>query len=237
MAVAKIVLALDSSILTTNSSDTLVLSRKVNNTFSTAFATGSIKPRDASTPQLFSHNVFAWEESFRVLASYNHSSSSALSASLTNAVDIEHGEVAKYDRNMLLPAVKIEDFDSGGEIADAARKSIMFGVTDIPRECKVEVLQSVGSQKCTRIFQSAEIVMQRVIEVEISATFIMFWTGRNLAPGGVVPEQHHRGFEMTFEDDQQVVFVRFGYMVPDQPKAAESPDWYPMGPGSAGFPL
>lgn len=173
MATPRILLSFDQAVLSTNSPDTLVLSRKVNNTYSTAFAVASLNPRDSSTSQLFSQNVFAWEDSFRVLVSHNHSgSASALSASITNAVDVRHGEAVKFSRNMLLPATKIPDF---AELHGKEKGGILFTVADMPVACRVEVMQVVGGNKSARIYQSEEAGgMSRVADVEVSDTVCSF---------------------------------------------------------------
>ncbi|KAK4150595.1 hypothetical protein C8A00DRAFT_17904 [Chaetomidium leptoderma] len=218
MATPHILLTIDTPLLATSSRDTLVLSRKVNGVFATALAVGSPNPRDEhDTNPLYSQNIFSWDnnnnnnsennKTFRVAVSRSSSSSSsssshggsgagALTASITNAVEIGHGETARFSRNLLVLTQPGKDDDDGvgggggGNIEgavqprdrpdllmkdDAATGSCccVFSVTDVPPTCRVEVMQSVGapgSGRACRIFQSEEGGLSRSVEIRVSNT-------------------------------------------------------------------
>ncbi|SPQ25514.1 5eca67b6-6c5f-4074-a7a2-0575a7874f93 [Thermothielavioides terrestris] len=126
----RILLTIDTPLLSTPSADTLVLSRKVNDAFTCALAVASLRPRNgdddpdhggggsaAAAGPLFAHNVFAWDDddndaggggAFRVAVSYSPAAAGggggggAISASFTDAVEVAHGETVRFSGNRLV---------------------------------------------------------------------------------------------------------------------------------------
>ena len=72
-AIYSLCVTLDDSVLAANSTDCLILSRKVNGTFSTALAVGSLGPLAFDTgrfnepQQVLARSYFCWRDAFRVL--------------------------------------------------------------------------------------------------------------------------------------------------------------------------
>ncbi len=62
----KLIVFIDPVLLETESTDILVLSRKVNGTFNTALAVASIHPSTTATPRLLSQNFFLWNNKYRI---------------------------------------------------------------------------------------------------------------------------------------------------------------------------
>jgi hypothetical protein len=141
---------------------------------------------------LYAQNIFAWDNSFHVAVSYSHSSSSpfvenggssgALVASMTDAVEISHGQTARFSRNVLVPPVAASSTISSGsgsgvtgdgvivglDRLQIGAGSCVFSVTDVPPSCRVEVMQSVGMQgRAVRVFQSEGGGLSGVVEVRV----------------------------------------------------------------------
>ncbi|KAG7287368.1 hypothetical protein NEMBOFW57_006878 [Staphylotrichum longicolle] len=72
-------------------------------------------PSASTTNMLYSQNIFAWDNTFRVAVSHHPSNGGggALAASLTNAVEVRHGETVRFSRNMLVPATRESGEDEG----------------------------------------------------------------------------------------------------------------------------
>ncbi len=207
MTTPRILLTIDALLLASPSRDTLVLARKVNGIYNTALAVASINPRDEMTSPLYSQNAFAWDNTFRVAVSYSAGRSSggggALSAAVTNAVEIGDGEKARFHRNVLMQPTTVTAATAGNGNGDgsvvgqldglsdsnarAAGRCAVFWVADVPLSCRVEVMQSVGGgghtrTSCCRVFQSEECGLSRTMEFDVSNTvsffclsFFLFW--------------------------------------------------------------
>ena len=205
MPTPRIHLTIDTPLLASSSRDTLVLARKINNVFNTALAVASLNPPSPSstshsspqiqTSQLYPQNIFAWDNTFRVAVSSVPApgTGGALAASLTNAVDIAHGETVQFSKNVLLPPTAA----TSGEVVDGVGAGLrdlslvasssssggkggvithVFSVADVPPTCRVEVMQVVGGGgkgregSACRVWQGEEGGLGRLIEVRVSDT-------------------------------------------------------------------
>lgn len=149
----------------------------------------------AATNMLYSQNIFAWDNTFRVAVSHHATNSGgALAASLTNAVEVRHGETVRFSRNMLMPATReggeeegvavgLRDLSLMGNGGSAGRVGssgggggggggcCVFSVADVPPSCRVEVMQVVGGGaqgRLCRVWQGEEGGLGRVMEVRVS---------------------------------------------------------------------
>lgn len=68
MSKPQLIVSIDQPILSLNSSDCLILSRKVNKSFSTAFAVGQLTPTLPNDRALLSRNYFTWLDEFQITA-------------------------------------------------------------------------------------------------------------------------------------------------------------------------
>jgi hypothetical protein len=50
--------------------------------------------------------------------------------------------------------------------------------------------------------------------------------------GGRVVVSEHEGFRVTIKENDDVVFVRYGFVTPNQPRGDEVPGWYRQTVGS-----
>ncbi len=60
---------------------------------------------------------------------------------------------------------------------------------------------------------------------------MLYWTERQVALGGRVVVSEHEGFRRNIGEHDDVVFVRYGFATPNQPKGNEMPGWYEQSAG------
>jgi hypothetical protein len=56
--------------------------------------------------------------------------------------------------------------------------------------------------------------------------FILYWTERQVPVGGRVVVSEHEGFTMSIGEHDEMVFVRYGFRTPNQPRGDEMPGWH-----------
>ncbi|KAI9867583.1 MAG: hypothetical protein M1813_008382 [Trichoglossum hirsutum] len=210
-------LRLDNAILSSGSSDKLVIAKKVNGILSTVFAGASPVP-GTGFQQLQKGNIFQWEDKYQIFGTTSFGKGVFVSAA-TNVVDIDIGQLAEYKGNIIQePVRKGKDFfDLNGS----------FAIDGTPTSLHVGVKMSVGDSDSTTIFVDPNIhVTVEKMELQPQNEYYLFWKN-DIRTEAMVSLSTDRGFKFSFPSGTTERSFRFGFAKEDMPASAvEVPSWY-----------
>ncbi|KAI5806436.1 hypothetical protein DFH27DRAFT_608584 [Peziza echinospora] len=231
---------IDTSLVRVNSTDCLVLSRRVNGGFNTAFAVGKLNAGAGGQQQLLHTNTFRWSDRYQVFLVVNygeqggafawdgsHTSYSFLKAqATTNAVAILPGQMTEFKDHVLLPAVK--DPSNSGALV----------VKNAPPKYRIAVRQETARKGDFRsVIEPFMPDLDGRTEVIVDDECLLFWTadihtGQPFSKLDVTSSEAYRVSYSTSPSDNTfrggsdglgVRYVRYGYAIPDRPGHDEMP--------------
>ncbi|KAH7267757.1 uncharacterized protein BKA55DRAFT_685039 [Fusarium redolens] len=208
--------SIDKAILNTQSSDKLVIARKVNGSLNTVFDGYSIAA-SSDWKKLLSTTEFKWTENFKVFLVSSVNPGDPIIAS-TNEVEISPNYLTTYDKNQLS--------NPENQAAGTFAKPGSFGIAQVPMELYAAVKKSTAGGAWSTIYVDRDShVGKTKITLQPQNEYLLMWKNE-VSTETIWVLAETDGQMVVFANGETTKMIRYGYAKPDAPTPDEEPTWY-----------